>query len=66
MNMDRFSTERDSQDEAAYYVCDQSKENIYTGERYLLTSEGSILKDDFNVLINHYNVLRKYAGEEIV
>lgn len=67
--MDRFDSDYyrskfpDRQDEQPYYICNESKKPIYEGESYLLTTEGDVLRDDFNVVINHFNIIRKWAGE---
>jgi hypothetical protein len=67
MSLDRFSQgKKDAQDEPVYAYCDCSGNEIFLGESYLETSEGQILEDKFETVLEHFNVVRKYAGEDIV
>lgn len=66
MELDRFSTKNDPQEKRVHYYCDISGNEIFEGESYLETTEGDILEDTFEALINFYNVQRKWAGEDII
>jgi hypothetical protein len=66
--MDRFpeSKGKDAQDQPVYAYCDETEDPIYMGESYLECDNGDILKDHLETVLSHQNIVRKYAGEDIV
>lgn len=56
---------RDQQEAKIVHTCIVSGAEIYAGEQYL-EHDGEALKEDIEVLIERFDILRKFAEDEEV
>jgi hypothetical protein len=56
---------KDQQEAKVIHNCSITDREIYEGNTYLETSDGDILQDDIEVLIEKYDIIRRIAGEEV-
>ncbi|GFN32389.1 hypothetical protein [Paenibacillus xylaniclasticus] len=69
--MDKFEFSRfefgvpNAQEKEVYTYCSVTHAEIYHGDNYLETLSGDALLDDKEILMEHFQVVRKVAGEEV-